>query len=123
MHLCVAAESVLVETRALLGEIAMRQIVNNHLRGKPDGSDGLSTNLPIERIVEQKETIQDSQSSSCPTMHAPYPAGKRKRRCISFVALALVLLFASLCILSLFKLQPVALGHNMLALDNNSILV
>ncbi|HWS83641.1 MAG TPA: hypothetical protein VN207_05220 [Ktedonobacteraceae bacterium] len=51
----------------------MRQTINNYLGKKPSDSDDLSTNLPTERTTEQKETTQDSQSSSCPTSTLPGP--------------------------------------------------
>ena len=70
-----------------------------------------------EQTLKDKETAPSLQDKFRTPQdnadhHAPLAAEKSKKCCIPFIALALVLLFSSLCTISLLGLKPVALAHS-----------
>jgi hypothetical protein len=107
----------------------MKDVFSGYLAKLARKREDPMTQLPTERTTEPKEMSNDSQKSNCGTVQekerdlASYPVGnpvaKARKYHIPFVALALVVLFTSLCVISAVGgLQPVALAHNMLALDD-----
>jgi len=103
----------------------MREMFHSYQGKLVGNTKDLLTRLSAEQTTESKETSQASPKSSATTSQekTDHPAGqpteKSKKRRIPFVALALVVVFTSLCAFSLLELRPEALAKTMLFSDTN----
>jgi hypothetical protein len=94
----------------------MKETTKGYLRKLVANTEDILSPLSRERNTEQEMPVPNSlPSPSCPPrplQNANHSAGlpkkKSKKRRIPFIALALVVLFSSLCILSLVSQQPFA---------------
>jgi len=102
----------------------MKETTKNSLQKMIAQVKDISTRREPEPTIEPKTPADKSVPSSLSTKHkqadhpAPYAVEKRKKHHIPFVALALVVVFISLCGFALFTLQPTALATHMRALDS-----
>jgi hypothetical protein len=87
----------------------MKEATSSYLGKIVDTMKNVLTCPSAEQTTEQEETALNSLQSSSPRpqkkagYHTELPAEKRKKRRIPFVALALLLAFTSLCIISLVR--------------------
>jgi len=90
----------------------MQETTKIYLRKIAAKVKDISTHLPAERTTEREARATKPLPSDSPTQQkktdhpTPRPAEKSKKHRIPFVALALAMVFTSLCIFSLLGQQP-----------------
>jgi len=102
----------------------MREMFTSYLGKLVENTKDLLAHPSAEQATQDKETAASLQGKLAtpqekrerPTLPA---LEKSKKRRIPFIALALMVLFTSFCILSLFELRPVALADKLTHFDNS----
>ena len=102
----------------------MRETFSSYLSQLVEKTKDLLTHPSAEQTTQDQETAANSPQGKLAAFqnekeHSTLLAVKKsKKRRIPFVALALVLLFTSLCVIAAFGLRPVALAHKLTAFDD-----
>src|SRR4051794_40037203 len=96
----------------------MQETTKIFLRNIAAKAKDISTHLSIERMTERETRATQPLPSNAATQQkqtdhpAPRSAAKSKKQHMPFMALALVMIFISLCGLALLGLRPIAWADN-----------